>query len=1790
MNKRVKKIIILSGLTLLLSGQIQAPSLAITGNAETQTENSASNPSDGQEKEETEKKEEVAEKSEPSRPSGLSQDQSDSQSGDPKSTVKPPLKPSLKTVPNPPSGIKLDDVFKPAMGSGVKYLSNSILQLSDSTQQVGSIWAKEKLDLKHPFSMTFYLYLGSQGKMAADGITFTLQTKGDSWLGNSGQSLGVYSGNDNPKQDLLSLEFDTFYNGDRADDNDFNYPIKGIKDLFNGHIAFRTSGSAKDPHYGIVDTIEKKDFSNGSWKKVNIDYTPNALGTGTIRYDYIDLGNGIKRNASLTFNYDGKGKVPAFKGTSEVFWGFTSATGELWAENAIAFDALPVQGKVEAKDSSIYVGQKWSPSDNFVSGKDTFGKPLDVKDLRIYVDGKLNGTLDTSKPGVHKFKYEYVVKTNGLPDQIFDKEVTVTVLQTTQVKSKPQVLRYIDNDSSKFNAKDFVTVADDKGKPLSNYTARFLSFPNSLNGKEAVVEVTDTHGQVFTVKVPVTYKLGNTINLLGRSDDRVATFSLDDAGKNIVATYNYASGNTKIHRDFSDIYYSFSHFWQKTLNSGSLNTQNPDYIFSAKGTDLLNTLDQFDGDRILGVSPGDVIKINHKEGGHLLQNYVNNASEGDSPAKEMLYEITTKGFKTLALNRLIPVDSVVLQGASKADLDKNLSTYLPVNGNVKMVGFKTYPDVNKRGNSTGVITVKEELSIGKSVTWDYAVKFNVQRKFDSVTAKKQVLKYTDNKNDYDPRKFVEVKDISGKVTNDYHATFTSFPNSLDGKEAIVEVTPKNDTIGEKYTVKVPVTYEFANSINLLGRSDDRVATFSLDKTGKNIVATYNYASGDTKIHRDFSDTYYSFAHFWQDAITAGSLDSQKPNYKFTAKGTDLLNILDGFGSSRELGVSPGDVIKINHKEGGHLLQNYVNNVSEGNSPSKEMVYEVTTNGFKTLALNRLTPVNSVVLQGTSQADLDKKLSNYLPVSGNVKLVGFKTYPDVSKRGSSNGVITVKETLSNGKIATWDYTVKFEVQRKLDTVTAKKQVLKYTDSQKEHDPKKFVEVKDASGKVTNDYNASFTSFPNSLNGKQATVEVTPKNDTLGEKYTVNVPVTYEFGNSINLLGRSDDRVATFSLDDAGENIVATYDYDNGKTQIHRDFSDTYYSFTHFWQRTIASGALNTQTPNYVFSAKGTDLLNTLDQFGKNRVQGVSPGDVIKIDHAESGERFQNYVNNVSEGNSLAKEMVYEVTTKGFKALTLNHLMSVDSVILQGTSKTELDKNLSNYLPVSGDVKIVGFKTYPDVSKRGSTTGVITVKEMLSNGKSATWDYTVKFDVQRKFDSVTAKKQVLKFGNRQSDYDPKKFVEVKDASGKVTNDYTATFVSFPDSLNGKEATVEVIPKNDTLGEKYTIDVPVTYELGNSINLLGYNDDRVATFSLNDGATKVTATYNHAKGKTAIHRSFSDTYYSFEHFWQKTITSGALNTQIPDYAFSAKGIELLSKLDRFGGYRSLDVSSGDVIKIKHKEPGRRFQNYMNSVSQGATSRNEVYFEIARDGYRELNLNKLSSKVVKVKWQATTVEMDEVLQQLVDISTYPNLKIVGYTQYPDTSKTGKQAGKIKVEETLISGKKASYTYDITLDAQPFDNTDPDSHDPKDPNMWLNVEVPLEMDFHSTENSKHQKIEGSVGKVKNHSGRPVQVTVKGFTNASGGNADTLGVASLILNGDALPTPIDLKHFSTTPQHLIDLQSPAKSGQNVNLSGVSEINLSISGTVVSDLKTQHHSTNKFELLFTPLDKDGQPNL
>ncbi|WP_179133757.1 bacterial Ig-like domain-containing protein, partial [Enterococcus faecalis] len=77
------------------------------------------------------------------------------------------------------------------------------------------------------------------------------------------------------------------------------------------------------------------------------------------------------------------------------------------------------KSSLKTKDSTLYVGQKWNPEDNFVSATDEEGKEIPWEDSRIT---KNEASIDTSKPGVHKIKY-----TNKGKVKDVDSEFTVTV-------------------------------------------------------------------------------------------------------------------------------------------------------------------------------------------------------------------------------------------------------------------------------------------------------------------------------------------------------------------------------------------------------------------------------------------------------------------------------------------------------------------------------------------------------------------------------------------------------------------------------------------------------------------------------------------------------------------------------------------------------------------------------------------------------------------------------------------------------------------------------------------------------------------------------------------------------------------------------------------------------------------------------------------------------------------------------------------------------------------------------------------------------------------------------------------------------------------------------------------------------------------------------------------------------------------------------------------------------------------------------------------------------------------
>lgn len=163
--------------------------------------------------------------------------------------------------------------------------------------------------------------------------------------------------------------------------------------------------------------------------------------------------------------------------------------------------------------------------------------------------------------------------------------------------------------------------------------------------------------------------------------------------------------------------------------------------------------------------------------------------------------------------------------------------------------------------------------------------------------------------------------------------------------------------------------------------------------------------------------------------------------------------------------------------------------------------------------------------------------------------------------------------------------------------------------------------------------------------------------------------------------------------------------------------------------------------------------------------------------------------------------------------------------------------------------------------------------------------------------------------------------------------------------------------------------------------------------------------------------------------------------------------------------------------------------------------------------------------------------------------------------------------------------TADITVNGQiGFDNTDGSNPtNPSDPNLWLNIEVPTDMAFYSTDSSDHKDIDGDAGTLKNNSGRPVSISVSDFTDGNGNAAQLDGISEL----DLIPTSgntIDLKTF--VGGELTTLISPDASGQDASVTGVSETTMKITGKVDSALKGQKQSTNELELNFTPLDKDG----
>ena len=161
----------------------------------------------------------------------------------------------------------------------------------------GAIWANERIDLNDDFLFETELYFGTNST-GADGIAFVLQPLSNN-QGAQGGGIG-YQG----IMPSLAIEFDTYFNG-------------GTDPFPGDHIAVIRDGQAQSlpAHSEFVPPHNAGFLKDGSWYEAIFGWEA-ASQTLTLTFD-----------GAIIFSFQIDLINDIFGGQSEVYWGFTSATG-----------------------------------------------------------------------------------------------------------------------------------------------------------------------------------------------------------------------------------------------------------------------------------------------------------------------------------------------------------------------------------------------------------------------------------------------------------------------------------------------------------------------------------------------------------------------------------------------------------------------------------------------------------------------------------------------------------------------------------------------------------------------------------------------------------------------------------------------------------------------------------------------------------------------------------------------------------------------------------------------------------------------------------------------------------------------------------------------------------------------------------------------------------------------------------------------------------------------------------------------------------------------------------------------------------------------------------------------------------------------------------------------------------------------------------------------------------------------------------------------------------------------
>ncbi|MFG5423245.1 hypothetical protein ACFJYW_11400 [Enterococcus faecalis] len=427
------------------------------------------------------------------------------------------------------------------------------------------------------------------------------------------------------------------------------------------------------------------------------------------------------------------------------------------------------------------------------------------------------------------------------------------------------------------------------------------------------------------------------------------------------------------------------------------------------------------------------------------------------------------------------------------------------------------------------------------------------------------------------------------------------------------------------------------------------------------------------------------------------------------------------------------------------------------------------------------------------------------------------------------------------------------------------------------------------------------------------------------------------------------------------------------------------------------------------------------------------------------------------------------------------------------------------------------------------------------------------------------QTAYLGMDSSKFDYSKFVKnVKLGDQVLSSDqYKGELINSltTDTVGTKTAKIRVTLKSDT-SKTVEVDVPVEVGWGNSVVYGSYdyylNGRTSAAFTLYTESTPtIVASQGQNDDNLAIHSNFpNQQYYTFNWF-------DLSNKQIlkidesnnGDKYIKASGNELKKdKLKEWGTAQNQAVNYGDIVRAWQTETGKNWL-YENEQKQAYNdAKKAVYYEITTSGYRPLHFNQLTPKTGKIPIYSTNIYLDEHVKDYIDLKGYSNIDVKGFVEYPDTTSSGDKRAKILVEETLTTGKKVQYEYEVTINVEPG---------------TLTYTVPKTLTFKEFSKSKSEQIvqrkySGSLGLlIKDNRGSNKQGN---WTLTAKASSDLKGIAPYLiyrnekgvdsyLNGSAVPVYTQDKQVSATEPLEVEVSNKWKSTDGILLKVPSKNNL-----------------------------------